>query len=247
MNPHPTFDEKGILAIDVLDHGFIALRNVSGPTRRIDFAYDADDTDPANTARISFEKFNSERTREDDLKLCEYLMKNWHTSPFEMIEVWLEMKMPIFLARQFIRHRTASVNECSGRYVKLPAEWYIPEVVGGKAKSAKQGQEDNLSDWEQKEFKGALNNHCEMGYRLYEEALDRGVAPEHARMALSLNHYTHWVWKQDLHNLMHLMALRLDSHAQIEAQAYAQGIYTILKQVLPESMKLFDKYRRKLK
>ena len=245
------------MKVNVLDHGFVALRNVSGPTRRIfldgkdandegeDFRiYDADDTDPANTARMSFDQIDSDRSREQDLKLCEYLMKHKHTSPFEMIEVWLEMKMPIFLARQFIRHRTASVNEVSGRYITLPAEWYIPEVVGGKAKAAKQGQEDNLSEEEQWDFRHLLEHHCRDGYTFYLMQLDAGVAPEHARLFLSLNHYTHWIWKQDLHNLMHLLSLRVDSHAQIEAQAYATAIIDMLRTVLPNSMELFDKYRR---
>ena len=105
--------------IAVLDHGFVTLRNISGPTRRSDELYDADDIDPANTARMSFNQTDSCRTREQDLKLCEYLMKNWHNTPFEMVEVWLEMKLPIFVARQFVRHRTVSINEVSGRYVTL--------------------------------------------------------------------------------------------------------------------------------
>lgn len=231
------------MEIKCLDHGFVKLRNVSGPTRRVG-VFDARDTDPANTARMSFNETDGERTEADDLKLCNYLMKNWHTTPFEMIEIWFEMKMPIFLARQFIRHRTASVNEVSGRYVTLPEEWYIPEVVGGKAKNAKQGQEDNLDEHAQEQFKFYLNSHCQNGYDEYIRAINSGVAPEHARMLLSLNHYTHWIWKQDLHNMMHLLSLRVDSHAQIEAQVYANAMYKLLSQVLPKSMELFDEYRR---
>jgi thymidylate synthase (FAD) len=206
--------------------------------------FDADDVDPANTARMSFNQMDSGRTREQDLKLCEYLMKNKHTSPFEMIELWIEMKMPIFCARQWIRHRTSSVNEMSGRYVTLPAEWYIPAIVGGKAPSAKQGQEDNLSEEEQEEFRETLKYHCQQGYASYTEALSRGVAAEHARLLLSLNHYTHWIWKQNLHNIMHLLSLRDHSHAQVEAQAYAKAIDTLIREVLPNSMELYDKYRR---
>lgn len=248
--------------IKVLDHGFVTLRNVSGPTRRISqdmahFAatdrvdennareFDADDTDPANAARMSFNQTDAGRTREQDLKLAEYLMKNWHNTPFEMVEVWLEMKLPIFVARQFVRHRTASINEVSGRYVTLPAEWYIPEVVGGKpVGGAKQGQSDTLDRTEQHAFQEALHLHCADGYKSYLTAIDRGVAPEHARLFLSLNHFTHWLWKQDLHNIMHFLALRVDSHAQIEAQQYARVIIQLLRNVLPHSMALFDKYRR---
>lgn len=216
---------------------------MSGPTRRVDQEFDADDTDPANSARMSFDLTDSGRTREDDLKLCNYLMKNWHTTPTEMVEIWLEMKLPIFVARQFVRHRTATINEVSGRYITLPEEWYIPDVVGGKAKSNKQGQEDNLSHHTQLWFKRRLDSVCGDSYAAYLEAIDEGVAPEHARMFLHVNHYTHWLWKQDLHNMMHFLALRLDEHAQIEARSYANVIYNLLKEVIPETMKLFEKYR----
>ncbi len=193
--------------IKVLDHGSVKLLNLSGPVRRIakDEAafracdrvdencardFDADDIDPAKTARISFNNLDAERMREQDLRLADYLMKNKHTSPFEMIEVWLEMKLPIFIARQFIRHRTASVNEVSGRYTQLPAEWYIPEVVGSKPTTgAKQGQEDSLLIATQNWFKAQLGSACQCSYEDYETALKVGVAPEHARLFLHVNHY----------------------------------------------------------
>lgn len=243
-NPEPNYKGQAVIACDVLDHGFVALRNLAGPTRRIFQDFDADDTDPANSARMSFENMDSGRTREADLKLCNYLMKNKHTTPIEMIECWVEMKMPIFVARQFVRHRTATINEVSGRYITLPAEWYIPDVVGGKASNAKQGQDNNLDEDTQFGFKLRLNQHCSDGYEQYLKAIERGVAPEHARMLLSLNHYTHWLWKQDLHNLLHFLALRDHSHAQIEAQRYAQAIDKMLRKYLPESMEMYDKYRR---
>lgn len=230
--------------IDVLDRGFVALRNISGPTRRPDAAFDASDVDPANSARMSFDMTDSGRTADQDLKLADYLMRNWHTTPFEMVEIWLEMKMPIFVARQFVRHRTATINEVSGRYVQLPSEWYIPQVVGGKAADKKQGQADNLNKSTQDAFKDLLNDHCAEGYDSYEAAISSGVAPEHARMFLSLNHYTHWLWKQDLHNMLHFLRLRDHSHAQVEAQAYAKAITELLRQHLPHSMALYDKYRR---
>lgn len=166
-----------------------------------------------------------------------------NTSPFEMVEIWLEMKMPIFVARQFVRHRTASINEVSGRYITLPEDWYIPEVVGGKAKSNKQGQVDNLPDAMQDKVKTALNRRCRESYEDYKMFIGNEVAPEHARLFLHLNHYTHWLWKQDLHNMMHFLALRMDKHAQIEAREYAQAVYDLLSQFLPNSMKLFDEYR----
>ena len=241
--------------VKVLDHGFVRLRNLAGPTRRQyedshegSFGewrpFDADDTDPANAARMSFDQADSNRTAEQDYKLSEYLMRNKHTSPFEMVQVWLEMKLPIFVARQFVRHRTVRLNEVSGRYVTLPAEWYIPKVVGGKALNAKQGQIDNLDKQTQDGFKNVLNLHCRDGYFSYLSALERGVAPEHARMLLSLNHYTHWLWNQDLHNLMHFLSLRDHGHAQVEAQAYAKAIDQLIRQHLPKTMELYDRYRR---
>lgn len=241
--------------VAVLDHGFVVLRNLAGPTRRTEQEvtglgiqerpFDADDVDPANAARMSFDQMDSERTREQDLKLCEYLIKNWHNSPFEMVVAWLEMKLPIFVARQFVRHRTVSINEVSGRYVKLPAEWYIPEVVGGKpVGGAKQGQSDNLPADLQRLFKERLNRKCQESYSEYEDFLELGVAAEHARTFLHLNHYTHWLWKQDLHNMLHFLRLRDHSHAQVEARIYAQAVDNLLRAQLPNTMQLYDKYRR---
>lgn len=227
-------------ALDVLDHGFVALRNLAGPTRRRGQHFDASDRDPAQAARMSFGK-----SAEDDFKLSRYLMKNWHTSPFEMVEIWLEMKMPIFVARQFVRHRTVSINEISGRYVTLPAEWYIPAVVGGKPVNAKQGQADTIDDEPQQDFKTALRHQCETSYWLYIKYIDAGVAPEHAGMFLHLNHYTHWLWKQDLHNIMHFLSLRDHTHAQVEAQAYAKATDHLIRGVLPVSMQLYDEFRRR--
>lgn len=238
--------------VKVLDHGFVRLRNLAGPSRRQPFFenntqtrfFDATDTDAPNAARMSFDQVDSQRTEDQDIKLAEYLIKNRHTSPFEMVQVWLEMKLPIFVARQFVRHRTVRLNEVSGRYVQLPAEWYIPEVVGGKAANKKQGQEDNLDVEMQNLFKESLHDHCRDGYHRYQLALQAGVAPEHARLLLSLNHYTHWLWNQDLHNLMHFLSLRDHPHAQVEAQAYAKAIDQLIRQHLPRTMELYDKYRR---
>lgn len=228
----------------VLDHGFVKLRNLSGPTRRWAQEFDASDVDPANAARMSFEQMDSGRTVEEDLKLARYLMKNRHTTPFEMIEVWIEMKMPIFVARQFVRHRTVSINEVSGRYVVLPAEWYIPSVVGGKPVNAKQGQSANLDPIIQAEFKRKLNDACSKAYEEYLYFLAAGVAAEHARMFLHVNHYTHWLWKQDLHNIMHFLGLRSGGHAQIEAQQYADAVDKLIRTHLPNSMALYDEFRK---
>lgn len=237
--------------ISVLDHGFVELRNIAGPTRRPDAEFDADDTDPANSARMSFDMTDSGRTRDEDLRLCRYLMKQWHTTPFEMIEVWLEMKLPIFVARQFVRHRTVSINEVSGRYVTLPAEWYIPKLgdIVYKTKDKKQGGRPIDLDNPQEVLAGeryqmSLDNDCKASYKRYLEYLDWGIAPEQARLSLHLNHYTHWLWKQDMHNIMHFLSLRDHSHAQGEATQFAKATDSLIRKTLPNTMALYDEYRR---
>lgn len=251
--------------IKVLDHGFVRLRNLSGPTRRIvntfgasnigeeNRSFDADDVDPANTARLSFDQGFATRPRDEDLRLCDYLMKNRHSTPFEMIECWIEMKLPIFVARQFVRHRTVTINEISARYVTLPAEWYVPapENVGLRPKNMKQGRSQlawNELNLQQQAtiigFCADLRQDCWTGYKAYHASIEAGIPPELARCFLHVNHYTHWLWKQDLHNIMHFLMLRVDSHAQYEAQEYGNAVLALLRQHLPESMALFDKYRR---
>jgi thymidylate synthase (FAD) len=237
--------------LKVLDHGFVTLRNLAGPTRRTaDFiageagcgterAFDADDTDPANAARMSFDGSDQERSYEVEMKLNRYLMKNHHMTPFEMIVVWLEMKLPIFVARQFVRHGTARLNEVSGRYVTLPPEWYIPANVGGKAADKKQGQADNLDAETQVWFKRQLHDSCSHDYATYLEAIERGVAAEHARLFLHVNHYTHWLWKQDLRNMFGFLVLRDHGHAQIEAQLYAKVVTQLLSPHIPGLMQLY--------
>lgn len=241
--------------MQVLDHGFVKLLNLAGPTRRVIDdptgkryvrAFDADDRDPAQAARMSFEQFGSDRTLEEDMKLARYLLRNEHTSPFEMIQVWLEVKVPIFVDRQFVRHRTWRRNESSARYIVLPAEWYIPETVGGKpVGGAKQGQSDTLDDATQFWFRDALNDACRADYERYVTAIDLGVAPEHARMFLHVNHYVHWLGNVDLGNLFKFLRLREHSHAQIEARKYAFAIIKLLRPHLPALMILFDELVRK--
>lgn len=234
------------MQIDVLDHGYVKLLNISGPIRRPDEPYDADDIDPAHAARVSYDASDKVHTRKSDLRLCEYLMKNRHTTPFEMIEIWLEMKMPIFAARQFVRHRTVSINEVSARYVTLPNEFYIPvpEAVGVKSASNKQGRtvgKQEPADLRRAQaFAIILRNHSKLGYAQYEHALENGIPNELARCFLPLNIYTKWWWKQDLHNIMHFLRLRMDKgHAQWEAVEYGNAVFKILESVLPETMRAF--------
>jgi len=246
----------------VLDKGFVRLLNISGAVRRTfqrenvanevgyedtELVFDACDTNPALVARTSFAKGLQEYTKEQDEALCEYLIREGHNTPIEFTTVFLEVKMPIFVARQVMRSRTCSFNEVSGRYVTLPDDWYIPEIVRGKHSGGnKQGSEDNLPEELQKTFKEELLFQCNRSYAYYEKFLEDGVCPEQARLMLHLNHYTQFVWKQDLHNLMHFLSLRLDEHAQWETRQYAQAIYDLLKVHLPKSMEWFDEYRRKL-
>lgn len=226
--------------IDCLDFGYVKLLNLASPVSKSDDdwpcnAFGADITDIAKSARISFNNFEKDRTREQDLKLVKYLITNQHWTPVEMIETYWEMKLPIFLARQFVRHRTATINEVSARYSTLPEEFYIPANVGGKpTKGAKQGQEDNLTDWCKSAFQTNLETACKYSYNCYKSALDAGVAPEHARLFLHVNHYTTWIWKQDLRNLIHFLRLRLDAHAQVEARIYAKAMLDLLTEEMPE-------------
>ena len=234
--------------IKVLDHGFVRLRNLAGPTNRMsgdaDRAFCADDTDVANAARMSFNQTDSNRSYEMEMKLNKYLLENRHMTPFESIEVWLEMKLPIFVARQFVRHRTAALNEVSGRYVTLPEEWYIPKIVGGKPINKKQGQSDTLEEGVQRAFREVLDDTCKKSYEQYLGFMELGVAPEHARMFLHVNHYTHWLWKQDLRNLFGFLCLRQHSHAQIEARQYADAIVALLEPHIPGLMALYNDIMR---
>lgn len=240
----------GLPAQAVLDHGCVVVRNIASHTMRMRMGgrvFDADDVDPAKAARMSFARtLGEDRKREEDIALDAYLMRNRHTTPFEMVEIWLEMKMPIFVARQFVRHRTVSINEVSARYVQLPNEFYIPkpEHVGHRGKNMKQGRIiDGTTTHEALAFVAMLEDRCEASYREYEYALNNGIPPEVARMVLHLNHYTHWLWKQDLHNIMHFLMLRVDGHAQFEAREYGNAIVNLLEPHLPECFELFRKYR----
>jgi thymidylate synthase (FAD) len=226
--------------IEVLDHGFVTLRNIAGPTRRPDALFDADDIDPANAARMSFDSMDSGREREADLKLTRYLIKNAHTTPLESIVIWLQMRLPIFVARQFVRHRTTSISEISARYVTLPSEWYVPlpENVTMKAASNKQGRSAEQHP-EAEHFIRQLDDDCRDSYTRYCNAVEAGIPNELARCHLHVNHYTEWLWQQNLHNLMHFIRLREDSHAQWEAQQYAKAIKRLLTEQLPDLMEIY--------
>lgn len=232
------------MSVQVLDKGHVKLLNLSGPVRRPEEEFDADEVDIAKAARISFG--NRNKSREQDLKLVKFLHEHKHTSPFEMIETWWDIKAPIFIARQWMRHRTASVNEISGRYAKLPKEFYIPEVVRAKPEKGgnKQGSSGEVGEDPSSFYKEQLEAKCKESYHLYESFLGHGVCNEQARIVLHQNHYTQFLWKMDLHNLLHFLELRLASNAQQEVQEYAKAITWYLRVHLYDLMEVANVEKR---
>ena len=220
--------------IKVLDNGYVKLLNIGGPDGQ------GDDRDPANCARISFDAKDT-RDREDDLKLNRYLWTHQHTTPFEMTETWWEMKMPIFVARQFVRHRTASINEVSRRYVDTEPDVYFPSRWRAKAADKKQGSSpDPLHHMAEASSNVAYFAATASALSTYRKMLKAGVAPEMARMVLPLSTYTTWVWHQDLHNLLHMLRLRSAPDAQWEARQYANAMLALLRDRLPDLMRVVE-------
>ena len=185
-------------------------------------------------------------------------MKNWHTTPFEMCEIKFHIKLPIFIARQWIRHRTANVNEYSARYSILDKEFYIPRAqhMSSQSKTNKQGRGGNLSKKDTEKFLKILKDDAERNYKHYEDMLNEnqsgeiinddkiGLSRELARINLTLNTYTQWYWKIDLHNLLHFLFLRDDPHAQYEIQAYAEIILNkIVKRWVPYTYNAFKEFQ----
>ena len=230
--------------IPVLDHGFIRVIDYMG-----------DDAAVVQAARVSYGA-GTKKVRED-AGLINYLMRHRHTSPFEMCELKLHMKLPIFVARQQIRTRTAAVNEYSARYSILDREFYMPEPeqLGTQAKSNRQGRGDTLTGDEARRVMQLLREDATRAYDHYEEMLNEtatgetldprrsGLARELARMNLSVNFYTQWYWKIDLHNLLHYLKLRGDPHAQYEIRVYADAILEIVEQWVPLTYAAFMDYR----
>lgn len=180
-----------------------------------------------------------------DKKLIEYLWKNLHTSPFEQCSITFDIKMPIFVMRQFIRHRTFRVNEVSGRYSELKDEFYIPTTWRAQDNKNKQSSVDSL-DLEHKCLTQAVDLNCHHQYLFYKDLLSGGVAREMARMVLPLNIYTEIYVNCDLHNLMHFLNLRLDEHAQYEIRVYAEAMKAIMKHLFPWTTEVFNKYKMKM-
>ena len=229
--------------IKVLDHGYVRLIDWMGTDERI-----------VEAARISYK--SPSKGPDQDKKLLHYLWKNKHTSPFEMCKVTLNIKMPIFVMRQYVRHRMQNLNEMSARYTELPNEFYIPTKWRKQDNTNKQGSVVN-EDWGDKswyrgihsknqDLSDKLENHCIQSYKLYTEMLSDGVSREMARMVLPINIYTEIYCCWDLKNLMHFLQLREDSHAQFEIQEYAKAMKAIVKELFPFTIEAFDKYKWKV-
>ena len=229
-------EENLYLIHKVLDHGFVRVIDYMG-----------NDTSIVQAARVSYGE-GTKKSR-DDKSLIFYLMRHWHSTPFEMCEVKLHVKLPVFVARQWIRHRTANVNEYSARYSILDNEFYIPksENLASQSKSNNQGRGDVLVGEEAKEVIQILKNDSLRSYKSYEEMLSnenkKGLARELARMNLPTNIYTQWYWKTDLHNLFNFIKLRNDLHAQYEIRVYAEKIAELVKKWVPFAFEAFEQYQ----
>jgi len=214
-----------------------------------------DDTSIVQAARVSYGKGTKQVST--DSGLIKYLMRHWHSTPFEMCEIKYHVKLPIFIARQWIRHRTANVNEYSARYSILDKEFYLPtnEHLAAQSKNNRQGRGEIIDGEQAKEVLDLLKTDAETTYKNYETMLNQrydgsiidenksGLARELARMNLTLNTYTQWYWKTDLLNLMNFLRLRVDSHAQYEIRAYAVAMLDTLKRWVPITYEAFMDYR----
>ncbi|MGB8273720.1 MAG: FAD-dependent thymidylate synthase [Alphaproteobacteria bacterium] len=239
----PALEEILYEAIPVLDHGFVRVIDYMG-----------DDAAIVQAARVSYG--TGTKKVSEDKGLILYLMRHRHTTPFEMCEIKLHVKLPIFVARQWIRHRTANVNEYSARYSILDREYYLPaeDVLAAQSAVNRQGRDEVLSGPEAARVLHLFHTDAVRCHEHYIEMLNedehgnridperKGLARELARMNLTLNTYTQWYWKIDLHNLMHFVALRADAHAQYEIRVYAQAILDVMRRWVPITHEAFLQY-----
>lgn len=217
--------------IDCLDHGFVRLVKVGGDDQMI-----------CDAARLSYA--NAKRQMiSDDAKLIDYLMEHGHTSPFEQVVFWFHCKMPIFVARQWVRHRTARLNEFSGRYSEMRDEFYVPDPSELKIQSTtnRQGRGDETVD-EADAIASGIRSHNAESMVKYQELLKEGTSKEIARIVLPLSTYTEWYWQMDLHNLFHFLKLRMDSHAQYEIRVYAEAIAQLVRPEVPMAWESFERH-----
>jgi thymidylate synthase (FAD) len=219
--------------IPVLDHGFVRLVDYMGNDRRI-----------VQAARVSYG--DGTKTFRDDEILIDYLLRHQHTSPFEHVVLELHCKMPIFVARQWVRHRTARINEISGRYSVMADEFYLPpqDQIKGQSEDNKQGRSLHEVPREmQSKVLDLLRRDQGNVYASYDELIRDGIARELARINLPLSLYTQWYWQMDLHNLFHFLEVRMDAHAQWEIRQYATAIGRITRAVAPMAYAAFEQHR----
>lgn len=227
----------------VLDHGFIRIIDYMG-----------DDAAIVQAARVSYGRGTKKVS--EDRALIRYLMRHWHSTPFEMCEIKLHVKLPIFVARQWVRHRTANINEYSARYSILDREFYTPspDQLASQTTTNRQGRGAVLDEEQAAHVLDLLRDDAERSYATYRRLLNDPDDPDHdagrtgltrelARIGLSLSTYTQWYWKTDLHNLFGFLRLRADPHAQFEIRAYAECIKDIVRQWVPTSYEAFEDYR----
>ena len=229
----PALEARMAEPLPCLDHGFVRLVDYMG-----------DDAAIVQAARVSYGA--GTRAVSEDRALIRYLVRHRHTTPFEMCELKLHVKLPIFVARQWIRHRMASVNEISARYSILDREFYLPraEDLAVQSVNNKQGRGATLEADAAARVLDLLRRDATQAYTTYETLLDdEGLARELARMNLPVNYYTQWYWKIDLHNLMHFLALRMDAHAQYEIRVYGQAIAELVRAWVPVAYEAFEDYR----
>jgi len=218
-------------AIPCLDKGFVRLVDAMGGDDAI-----------VQAARVSYGKGTQKVSQ--DRGLVRYLMRHKHTTPFEMVEFKFHCKMPIFVARQWVRHRTANINEYSLRYSEARDEFYLPNPDQIQFQSAlnKQGRSGEVPEALKQKVLQYFKEHSKRSYDLYQELNEAGIARELARALLPVNLYTEWYWKNDLHNLLHFIHLRADSHAQYEIRVYAEAMATFVKQRVPFAWEAFEDY-----
>lgn len=219
------------------NHGYIGLVDcmprISDENMKADAAI-------VQAARVSYG--HGTKTVSNDKALIEFLLRHSHTSPFEMVEFKFHLKMPLFIARQWIRHRTASLNEVSARYSIVQDEFYIPEEVGTQSKTNKQCTDFKNDPDIQSNVQNTFESTVKDVYSTYEGLLDSGISREISRMVLPLNMYTEFYWKIDLHNLFHFLKCRMHNHAQLEIRQYACIIFEMVKEIAPLASQAFEKY-----
>jgi thymidylate synthase (FAD) len=232
----PGMESHLYTAYPVLDHGFVRVIDYMG-----------DDAAICQAARVSYGK--GTKSVQNDEGLIRYLMRHWHSTPFEMCELKLHVKLPVFVARQWIRHRTANVNEYSARYSILDREFYIPapDKVAAQSVVNNQGRGEVLTGAEAAQVLEILKADSTRAYDNYEAMISQdgqqGLARELARMNLPANIYTQWYWKVDLHNLFHFLRLRADAHAQYEIRVYAEEMCKLVADWVPFAYRAFEDYR----